>query len=244
MELAKIRMPNLNAPGLNADAKLEMVVEYMLTLEKQMRYVLNNLEEDNLGTSLGKTISAAEALTGAGYGEQLTQKLSKGDLVNNLGVTTAGKALDAVQGMLLDRNKLNIADFPKQVLSCVYPVGSIYISVSSASPEILFGGTWVQLKDVFLLAAGDVYNVGETGGEEEHTLTVEEIPAHSHTGILYRGNQKAVSLNPGTGGYQLSWAADTGYGVESDLETGEAGGGTAHNNMPPYTVVNVWQRTA
>ena len=243
MEMAKIHMPNLNAPGLDSNTKLEMMMEYILSLEKQVRYVLNNLEEDNLGTSLGKTISAAEALTGAGYDEQINQKLSRGDLVNNLGVTTAGKALDAFQGMLLDKNKLNTADFPKYVLDYVYPVGSIYLSMSSALPEILFGGTWVQLKDVFLLGAGDVYAAGDTGGEEEVTLTVEQMPAHTHDGIRYYGNDGAISLNGGSSGYQLEWVNGTGYG-QSDIITAEAGGGTAHNNMPPYAVVYVWQRTA
>ena len=48
-------------------------------------------------------------------------------------------------------------------------------------------------------------------------LTEAQLAAHKHTGVVYRENQKAVSLNPGTGGYQLEWAADTGYGTESDL---------------------------
>ena len=51
------------------------------------------------------------------------------------------------------------------ILSKVYPVGSIYISVDSTSPATLFGGTWVQLKDRFLLGVGDTYSsVNATGG--------------------------------------------------------------------------------
>ena len=50
------------------------------------------------------------------------------------------------------------------VLSC-WPVGSIYLSVTSTSPTTLFGGTWVQLKDRFLLGAGSTYTHGNTGGQ-------------------------------------------------------------------------------
>ena len=62
----------------------------------------------------------------------------------------------------------------------IYPVGSIYISVTDTSPAALFGGTWEQLKDKFLLAAGDTYAAGSTGGEAAHKLTNDEMPSHSH----------------------------------------------------------------
>ena len=51
------------------------------------------------------------------------------------------------------------------VIGMIYPVGSIYMSVNATSPASLFGGTWEQLKDRFLLAAGDTYAAGSTGGE-------------------------------------------------------------------------------
>lgn len=68
------------------------------------------------------------------------------------------------------------------ILSKVYPVGSIYISVNSTSPATLFGGTWVQLKDRFLLGVGDTYtSINATGGEATVTLTTSQIPSHTHT---------------------------------------------------------------
>ena len=51
----------------------------------------------------------------------------------------------------------------------IYPVNSIYMSVNSTSPATLFGGTWVQLKDRFLLGAGSSYSNGATGGTNSHT---------------------------------------------------------------------------
>ena len=63
-----------------------------------------------------------------------------------------------------------------ELLDKTYPVGSIYMSVNSTSPADLFGGTWEQIKDTFLLAAGDTYSAGSTGGETEGWLTIDEIP--------------------------------------------------------------------
>lgn len=68
-----------------------------------------------------------------------------------------------------------------------YPVGSIYMSVNSASPATLFGGTWERIQDAFLLAAGTNHAAGTTGGEETHKLTAAEsgVPAHAH-GMAHR----------------------------------------------------------
>ena len=55
-----------------------------------------------------------------------------------------------------------------KIFDSIYPVGSIYMSVNSTSPETLFGGTWVQIKDTFLLSAGDTYTAGNTGGSATH----------------------------------------------------------------------------
>lgn len=71
-----------------------------------------------------------------------------------------------------------------------YPVGSIYWTGKSpnegGNPNILFGGTWKQIKDKFVLAAGDTYINGNTGGSATVTLTTEQMPNHNHGG--YTGN--------------------------------------------------------
>lgn len=110
-----------------------------------------------------------------------------------------------------------------------YPVGSIYMSVNSADPSTLFGGTWERIKDVFLLAASDTYAAGSTGGEATHVLTVNEMPSHAHSA--------AVAANSVPGGYDRPGGAKSG-------STSYAGGGQAHNNMPPYLAVYVWKRVA
>lgn len=63
----------------------------------------------------------------------------------------------------------------------IYPVGSIYMSVNNVNPSAVFGGTWEQIKDKFLLACGDTYNNGATGGSATHTLAVNQLPSHNHS---------------------------------------------------------------
>lgn len=79
----------------------------------------------------------------------------------------------------------------------MYPVGSIYISVNATNPSELFGGTWEQIRGRFLVGTGSNdanttdflgpewagrVNVptGELGGESMHTLTVDQMPSHTH----------------------------------------------------------------
>ena len=124
------------------------------------------------------------------------------------------------------------------ILQSVYPVGSIYMSTASTSPAELFAGTWERIKDRFLLAVGDTYTAGSTGGEAEHTLTNDEMPNHRHV------------LNPL--GFSQDFAIGNGYntvvmdkyGVESTHYTSSTGGSQPHNNMPPYLAVYIWKRVA
>ena len=67
------------------------------------------------------------------------------------------------------------------LLNLVYPIGSIYWSSNNTNPATLFGGTWTQIKDRFILAAGDYYSNGATGGGATVTLTVSNMPSHSHS---------------------------------------------------------------
>ena len=75
------------------------------------------------------------------------------------------------------------------VFDLIYPVGSIYLSVNSVDPSTIFGGTWEQIKDTFLLSSGDTYSIGSTGGNSSTTLEIANLPSHNHTGTT--GNQSA-----------------------------------------------------
>ena len=134
------------------------------------------------------------------------------------------------------KNEKSLEINGKTVFDMVYPVGSVYVSVNSTSPATLFGGTWEQIKDRFLLSAGDTYKVGATGGEATHVLTVDEMPRHNHS-------IDNLNASGSTTPYMTVQAQEKkGYG--GNVQTFFTGGGQAHNNMPPYIVVYIWQRTA
>lgn len=128
------------------------------------------------------------------------------------------------------------------LLDLIHPVGSIYWSTNITSPETLFGGTWEQIKDTFILAAGDSYSAGSTGGEANHTLTIDELPSHRHylkygnVYIGYLNSNAAQSNNQALYKYNVS-REDALYGEDM-------GGNQPHNNMPPYLVAYCWKRTA
>lgn len=130
-----------------------------------------------------------------------------------------------------------------QVLNA-YPVGSIYMSVNSTNPGELFGGTWEQIQGRFLLGQGSGYSAGATGGEAEHTLSVSELPSHRHTGLDI-DNVYIFGWDNGTKpGTDWMRQLNQGNSTANRITTGYTGGGSAHNNMPPYLVVYIWKRTA
>lgn len=100
-----------------------------------------------------------------------------------------------------------------------------------------YGGTeWTKLEGVFLLGANSAYAVNSTGGEATHTLTVAEMPAHNHG-----YNQAVQGRTDVSGSNAAPQSAMNGY---SWVSTGGQGGNQAHNNMPPYKAVYIWERTA
>ena len=149
-------------------------------------------------------------------------------------------------------------------LLSAYPIGSIYMSTVSTNPGTLFGGTWAQLEDRFLLTAGSTYTAGATGGAATVTLSANEIPAHTHgsktlTGTIRFNERRFGGSTPATGIVSVATGATTqyfstassssvsnviGFDFNATHEHSSVGGGQAHNNMPPYLTVNVWKRTA
>lgn len=79
-----------------------------------------------------------------------------------------------------------------------------------------------DLRDRFIVGAGDDYSVGDTGGEEEVTLSVSQLPSHRHNYRRSRNTNRA-----GNNQNALNRAF-------RNRNTGNTGGGEAHNNMPPY----------
>lgn len=137
----------------------------------------------------------------------------------------------------------------------IYPVGSIYMSVNNVNPETLFGGKWEQLKDRFLLGAGDSYGIGTTGGEASHILTIKEMPSHTHVQNPHSHGARAKGFNgtSNTNGYYMlrrnrdddSYdSIDPSAALSTTATNQNTGEDASHNNMPPYLVVNMWKRVS
>lgn len=150
-------------------------------------------------------------------------------------------------------------------LSELFPIGSIYISTSTTNPSTIFGGSWEQIKDKFLLCSGSTYSNGSTGGASSHyhttgncTLTVNQIPSHTHTLVRQQWYSADTTVSASTGSI-YSWKGGTGEGGSTSYswrrpdgayDLGNTGGGGAHNhgntgstsNIPPYIAVVVWKR--
>lgn len=119
------------------------------------------------------------------------------------------------------------------------PVGTIVIWSGTAS-NIPSG--WAlcngqngtpDLRGRFVLGGGGTHTVGSTGGEETHTLTIAEMPEHSHTSKKVGSSDVAKKWDTGDS-TSLMMSAITKM---SDTPSGSAGSSNPHNNMPPYYVL-------
>ena len=123
---------------------------------------------------------------------------------------------------------------------CPVHADDVWITFSNDDPHDRWPGTtWEKLRDSMLLASGK-RSAGETGGEEEHTLTKEEMPRHAHaligywrvpnSGDFHVASYRGISSDPPT--------------TEDDSSVRYNGGSQPHNNMPPYIAVHMWRRIA
>ena len=117
-----------------------------------------------------------------------------------------------------------------------YPVGAIYLSVTEVDPSSLFGGKWERIGGRFLLGADSTYAAGSTGGEAAHTLTADEMPRHNHEVDNFNASGNATPF--------MTVQAQDKKGFGGNVQTMYAGGGKAHNNLPPYLAVYMWKRVS
>ena len=132
------------------------------------------------------------------------------------------------------------------LLDSVYPVGSIYISVSDVSPAKFLGGTWKEFAKGRTIVGIDIDSTNTrfkkpraTGGLETVKLTRDQMPRHNHY----------ITMSVSTGAIQDT-NAFTNIGIKSESgpvnygDTSDVGSGLAHENMPPYIVVYMWERVS
>jgi len=94
------------------------------------------------------------------------------------------------------------------------PAGYVICNGSNSTPD---------LRDKFVVGAGSTYAVGATGGEATHTLTIAEMPTHTHP---------VGACAPGSDGYNSFRAVANS--AATTIPTVTTGGGGSHNTLPPY----------
>lgn len=124
------------------------------------------------------------------------------------------------------------------LIDALYPVGTIYESTKSTNPGTFIGGTWTALTGRMLIGAGTDYPAGTTGGAATHTITVDEMPSHSHA-------QNVTSTAVAGTSTRTDFASDgAGASFPQGVNTDATGGGQAMSVMNPYKAVYMWERTA
>ena len=136
----------------------------------------------------------------------------------------------------------------KDIIDIIYPIGCIYMSFNNTDPGTLYEGTeWEQIEGKVLVSVDsndeELNTSNITGGEKYHILTTNELPSHSHILHEIRSDNEASGYGltpPGQpSGFSNRVIVDQNSTKRS---TNAAGGGSAHNNMPPYVTVYMWKR--
>lgn len=247
-----IRMAQINITATNADTPITFELSRRKAIMPMRVHVLFKAT-DNLDPELesivyeGANYGAFLVKTATSTWQLFVQKANQSDTVTLNRWSTSYRQMKRIKLSFPDGI---VSQVPtpyhratpakmQSLLDFIYPVGSIYLSYSHVSPENLFGGTWERIENAFLWATTENGTIGQTGGESEHTLTVAEIPSHSH--------QAGIDSDKGINGSVVTSGATTAiayFANNTGRSTANAGGGAAHNNMPPYIQVSVWRRTA
>ncbi len=145
----------------------------------------------------------------------------------------------------IENNKTSILNLTNKensnnVFLKTYPVGSIYITTSSTNPSVIYGGTWERYGQGKTLVGlneseSEFSTVNKIGGEKTHTLTISEMPRHTHS--LYM-NSGTDDLSRGFWLVQDAVPVSTSRANITEYE----GGSQPHNNLQPYITVYMWKR--
>ena len=151
---------------------------------------------------------------------------------------------------------IRLTDLDSSLIDRIYPVGSIYMSMNSTNPATLLGGgVWEALPTGrVLVGAGTGYTAGGTGGNKTVTLTVAQLPSHSHANTLaaagghshtrgsmeITGNTKYLSADAVWN--QTADGAFIGYGSDSAVEVHNVtlSGTTAKGYFFKFQASNGW----
>ena len=211
----------------------------------------------------GQQLHADVETLGDMYGNLYDALAAIKDIQGSLGSTTLtvadlGSLEEAIRGVkeFVEYEERDNTEDKNNVFLRVYPVGSIYMSLDDTNPAMLFGGTWEQIKDKFLLSAGDTYESGTSGGSASHTHGLTKAYAKAYLGALPGKDGKyGLAMSPvysnvsyviNGGRFYVTDANPYSYNDPNPVTTGTGLGGNTDSstNIPPYLTVYMWKRIA
>lgn len=131
---------------------------------------------------------------------------------------------------LVDKKLQYLYEHQSHLLEKAYPVGRVYISFESTSPAQVLGfGTWEKLQDTFLYGVGPGSAAGDTGGEKEHKLTVDELPKHKPDITISQGGQHGHTVTVQSGGAHNHTASAGSNGAHTHTGSTNNNGAHQHN---------------
>lgn len=143
----------------------------------------------------------------------------------------------------------NLMEMQRMLIDTIFPIGSTYTTQDNTNPNSILGvGTWERFKGKVALGLDEddanMSVIGRTGGEKEHTLTINEMPKHNHTFLDNNSNTyPTIATMVAGGNYDASQLG--GSRKYENIYVNYNGNSEAHNNMPPYKIVGyMWIRTA
>ena len=193
----------------------------------KVKYTFGSKEDEIIFKINKKEVGLKNILTNV---DETLRVLNKDIIKNNKDIIKNNKDINETK-----------EEFKKDLLEKVYPIGSYYWSENDTSPEELFGGKWKKIEGRFLFASDSNHYVGQTGGEERHKLTLDEMPSHSHGYQKFKYSNFWFIGDKGGGNSYRLLESGANNNIESST-TESKGNSQSHNNMPPYLTANCWKR--
>ena len=195
----------------------------------KLKYTFGNKEDEINFEIIKKELGLKNVLINI---DKTLKEINKDNIKQNEHLANINKDIDDTK-----------EQFKKDLLEKVYPIGSYYWSEKDTSPENIFGGRWKKIEGRFLFVSNSNHYVGQTGGEESHRLTTDEMPYHSHSYTKFTfkyAQEREGGSSPFI--FPCNGSNDDKDSFYTYSTTSNCGGNNYHNNMPPYLTANCWKR--
>ncbi len=214
---------------------------------------------NNETTDLYPRTNLASVVDMTAFARTLNGAVDAATARNTLGIQTSTDIINIIYPVGSVITLTNNTD-PNEIYS-----GTTWVKMD-AGRVLISAGTYTENGTTY------TYNLGDKGGEAKHQITIEELVAHSHAvsisyadlqGSLTNANNDSITTctNAGISGIiskTTGWGHYGGPASGDGITTGininashghnasvsNSGGSGAHENRPPYIVINRWKRTA